>query len=121
MTPDPDSQKLADLVASVLRDSPPMTTREIATAIQRRGTKIDARGITLVLLENRRRFRLHKARFLQRRAKWQLVEAGPADDPGNAGAPVPAWPYRPTLSGSTAAPLAFREDDPPTNALGPAM
>jgi hypothetical protein len=121
MSSELDSNALADLVASVLRGNRPMTTHEIAKALQRRSVKADADKVTRILLSNRRRFGLHKPRFFQRRAKWQLVEAGPADDPGNAGAPVPAWPYRPTLSGSAAAPLAFRQDDPPTDAIGRAI
>jgi hypothetical protein len=121
MSFEPDSTQLADLIASVLRDHPPMTTDEIAKALQRRSLKTDAEQVTRILLANRRRFGLHKPRFFQRRAKWQLVEAGPADDPGHAGAPVPAWPHRPTLSGSAAATLSFREDDPPTNAVGRAV
>jgi hypothetical protein len=121
MSSDSDSNELVDVIAAVLRDTQPMTTREIAKALERRSVKADARSVRLVLIHNRRRFRLHKSRFLQRRATWQLVEVGPADDPGHADAPVPAWPYRPTLSGSAAAPLSFREDDPPTNAMGRAI
>jgi hypothetical protein len=121
MSSELDSNALADLVASVLRGNGPMTTHEIAKALKRRSVQIDAERVTRILLANRRRFGLHKPRFFQRRAKWHLVEAGPADDPGHAGAPVPAWPYRPTLSGSAAAPLSFREDDPPTNAMGRAV
>jgi hypothetical protein len=122
MSSDANSNELADLVASILRGGRPMTPHEIAAALTRRsGVRVDARGVTLVLIENRRRFRLNKSRFFQRRATWQLVEAGPADDPGHAGAPVPAWPHRPTLSGAAALPLAFREDDPPTNAVGDAV
>jgi hypothetical protein len=121
MSSEADSKDLADLVASVLRDNRPMTTHEIAKALQRRSVKTDAEMVTRILLTNRRRFALHRPRFFQRRARWQLVEAGPADDPGHAGAPVPARPYRPTMSGSAAVPLAFRDDDPPPNAMGGAV
>lgn len=95
-----------------------MTTAEIARAIQRHAkVKTDARSVTAVLAESRR-FRPSHRRFFQRGAKWELVEAGPADSPGTAGAPVPARPYPPTLSGAAAADLSFREDEPPTNAIG---
>ena len=47
----------------------------------------------------------------------QPVEAGTADDPGGAGAAVPARPHPPTLSSGAAAALTFEEDDPPTNAV----
>jgi len=46
------------------------------------------------------------------------VEAGSGDDPGGAGAPVPARPYPPTLSSGARAPLSFEQDEPPTNAVG---
>jgi hypothetical protein len=122
MSSDGDSRELADMIADVMRGSRPLTVRQIATAIERRsGVTTDPRTVTVVLIKNRRRFGLYRPRFFQRLAKWHLVEAGPADDPGNAGASVPAWPYRPTMSGSAAVPLAFREDDPPTNAMGPAV
>lgn len=63
------------------------------------------------------RFKERRPRFLQRSTRWQLVEAGPADVPGTA-APVPARPYRPSLSGAAAAALTFDEDQPPPNAIG---
>jgi hypothetical protein len=121
MSSEAESNDLADLIASVLRDNRPMTSREIAKALRRRSVKTDSEMVTRILLTSRGRFGLHRPRFFQRRARWQLVEAGPADDPGHAGAPVSARPYRPILSGSAAIPLAFREDDPPTNAIGRAV
>jgi hypothetical protein len=50
----------------------------------------------------------------------QPVEAGSADDPGGAGAAVPARPYPPTLSSGAAAALTFEQDEPPTDAVGQA-
>jgi len=50
----------------------------------------------------------------------QPVEAGSADDPGGAGAAVPARPYPPTLSSGAAAALTFEQDEPTTNAVGQA-
>ena len=95
-----------------------MTTSQIVVAIRRRsGVKTDGAGVTRVLVMNRRLFRLHRRHFLLRKVRWQLVEAGPADAPGNAGAPVPAWPYRPLLSGAASARLTFREDEPPADAI----
>jgi hypothetical protein len=40
------------------------------------------------------------------------VEAGSGGAPGAAGAPVPARPHPPTLSGGAAAELTFGEDEP---------
>jgi hypothetical protein len=76
----------------------------------------DGRSVTAVLVDSRQ-FRRSLRRFFERIARWKLVEVGPADNPGTAGAPVPARPYPPTLSGAAAAELSFREDDPP-NAVG---
>jgi hypothetical protein len=110
--------RLAELVASEMRGHRPMTASEIVRAIQRHAhVKTDARSVTYVLTD-RNHFRRSRRRFFQRGARWELVEAGPADDPGAAGAPVPARPYRPTLSGAAAAELTFRDDNPPTNAIG---
>src|SRR2546428_10627735 len=50
----------------------------------------------------------------------QPVEAGSADDPGGAGAAVPARPYPPTLSSGAAAALTVEQDEPTTNAAGQA-
>ena len=40
------------------------------------------------------------------------VESGSAGDPGTSGAPVPARPHPPTLSGGATAPLTFEQDEP---------
>lgn len=52
------------------------------------------------------------------------VEAGSGGDTGaagGAGAPVPARPYPPTLSGAVAQALTFDDDEPPTDAVGRAL
>lgn len=111
-------ERLVELIVSEMRGHRPMTASEIARAIQHHAkVKTDARSVTAVLAESRR-FRPTHRRFFQRGARWELVEVGPADNPGPAGAPVPARPHPPTLSGAAAADLAFREDEPPTNAIG---
>jgi len=114
-------ERLAGLISLVMRGSRPMTASEIARAIRRRSkVKTDARSVATVLMVHPRHFMRSPRRFLffQRSSRWVLVEAGPADSPGTAGAPVPAWPYRPTLSGAAAASLTFRDEEPPTNAIG---
>ena len=113
-------ERLLELVAGIMRGNRPMTDAQIARTIHRRANvQTDARSVRHVLMSNQRRFRPVGSRFsfFRRGVRWRLVEAGPASDPGNAGPPVPARPYRPLLSGATAQPLAFREDDPPTNAI----
>ena len=116
-----DHRRLSELIAEVLRANTPMTEQRIASAISRRaGVRTDARSVRLVLLALPHRFRPAKDRFrfLRRAARWQLVEAGPAEDPGTSGAPVQATPRAPLLSGSAAAQLTFREEDPPAEAIG---
>lgn len=114
-------ERLAELITMVMRGGRPMTASEIARAIRRRTkVKTDARSVATVLTVHSRHFKRSPRRFLffQRSSRWELVEVGPTDSPGTAGAPVPAWPYRPTLSGAAAASMTFREDEPPTNAIG---
>ena len=114
-------ERMDELVAEVLRDQRPMTEAQIVRAIFRRArVTTDAPSVRIVLMSHAGRFCRVRPRFhlFRRSSRWLLVEAGPASDPGNAGAPVPAWPYRPTLSGAAAAPLNFRCDAPPTNATG---
>ncbi len=111
--------KLAELIVSVMRGHRPMTTTEIARAIRKRtGAIADKRSVSYALKDNPRRFVRGHRRFFQRSSRWHLVEVGPVDSPGTAEAPVPARPYPPTLSGAAAAELKFREDEPPTNAVG---
>jgi len=111
-------ERLAELIVSVMRGHRPMTVVEIARAIQRNAkVKTDEISVTAILMD-RGHFRRSRRRFFQRGARWELVEVGSSDNPGTAGAPVPARPYPPTLSGAAAADLSFREDDPPTNAIG---
>ena len=117
-------ERLLELVVSVMRDKRPMTDGQIVRAVYRRArVKTDTKSVRLVLKANSRRFRLVRSgpNFWPRSVRWCLVEAGPADDPGHAGAPVPARPYRPMLSGAAAVPLAFREEEPPTGAIGRAV
>jgi hypothetical protein len=112
-------ERLAELISLVMRGSRPMTASEIARAVRRRTkVKTDARSVTAVLMVHPRHFMRVRRRFFQRGGRWELVEVGPADSPGTAGAPVPAWPYPPALSGAAAATLTFREEEPPTNAIG---
>jgi hypothetical protein len=109
---------LGKLIASVMQGNQPMTEKEIVKAIHRRATvKTDVRHVRRVLYSHPGRFS-RISRRLRFVVRWRLVAAGPANDPGNAGSPVPAWPYRPLLSGAAAVPLMFREDEPPTNAIG---
>ena len=113
--------RLTELVAFAMRANSPMTEHEIVRAIYRLArVKTDARSVRLILMSDRRRFGLLRPRFrfFQRSTRWQLVEVGSADNPGTAGAPVPARPYPPTLPGAAAAELTYREDEPPTNAIG---
>jgi hypothetical protein len=111
-------ERLAELIVAEMRGHRPMTAAEIARAIGRHArVKTDARSVTSILLDTQH-FRRSRRRFFQRGARWELVEVGPADNRGMAGAPVPARPYPPTLSGAAAADLSFRGDEPPTNAIG---
>ncbi len=115
----PDEQ-LEELVISVMRGKRPMTASEIARALLLHAeVRTDERSVVAILRSHPKRFaRKRLGRFFQRSTRWQLVEAGPADEPGTAGAPVPARPYPPTLSDAAAAPLMFGDDEPPTNAIG---
>src|ERR1700694_1635902 len=114
-------EQLDRLVVSVMRGNRPMTERQIARALKSRAnTKTDARSVRMILMSRPGRFDQVPPRFriFGRTIRWRLVEAGPAGDPGSAGAPVPAAPYRPFLSGAAAAPRIFRSDEPPANAVG---
>jgi hypothetical protein len=111
-------ERLAELIVFEMRGHRPMSASEIARAIRRHAkVKTDARSVTSVLVA-KDHFRRSRRWFFQRGAKWELVEVGPADNPGTTEARVPARPYPPTLSGTAAADLSFREDEPPTNAIG---
>ena len=111
-------ERLTELIVFEMRGHSPMSASEIARAIRRHAkVKTDARSVTSILVD-KHRFRRSLRRFFQRAARWELVEVGPADNPGTANARVPARPYPPTLSGAAAADLSFREDEPPTNAIG---
>ena len=117
----PDVERLSELIAQVLRSNRPMTEQRIASAIYRRArVRTDARSVHLVMTGQPRRFVRVEDRFLflRRAARWRLVEAGPASDLGTSGAPVPALPLRPLMSGAAAAELTFREEDPPPQAIG---
>lgn len=111
-------ERLEELILDVMRGGQPMTASQIAAAIHRHSrVRADARSVTRLLRFRPKRFVPKRSRFFVR-TRWQMVEAGPADEPGTAGAPVPARPYPPTLFGGAAAELEFREDEPPTNAVG---
>jgi len=107
-----------------------MTAAEIASAASRRShRKIDRRNVEKILMPlaggvvtvsgmpPRMVLRQRRRRLLQQVVRWRLVEA-PASPPDASEAPVPAWPYPPTLSGAAAVPLTFRDDEPPANAIG---
>jgi hypothetical protein len=121
---------LLKLIVTVMHDGRPMTASEIAKAASKcSARRVDRRSVEAMLrsvsggvvnlagvppcriIPQRRR------RLLQRGTRWRLVDV-PASPPNSSEAPVPAWPYPPTLSGAAAAPLTFREDEPPTNAIG---
>lgn len=111
-------ERLAELIVWEMRGHRPMTAAEIARAIRRHAkVKTDARSVTSILVD-KQHFRRSRRGFFQRGARWELVEVGPADNPGTTEAPVPARPYPPTLSGAAAVVLSFREDEPPTSAIG---
>lgn len=113
---------LEGLIAAVMRGNRPLTERQIVSALQRRARfKTTVARVRAVLCADPHRFMPARARFrvLWRRTRWRLVEAGPSSDPGSAGAPVPARPHRPLLSGAAAAELVFRDDDPWPSAVGP--
>ncbi|HEV2139965.1 MAG TPA: hypothetical protein VGT01_02140 [Candidatus Dormibacteraeota bacterium] len=113
------SEDLGELIYNVMRGRGAMTTAQIASAMQRRtGVKTKIRTVTEILEGRPGRFRRLPRKFLQRSTRWQLVEVAASDNPGTAGAPVPARPFTPTLSGAAAAELTFRQDEPPTNAIG---
>jgi len=120
-----DLYRLSVLVVSVMRNRRPMTVGEIASAIQlQSGVKVNRRSVRRALVSNRNRFTTVRTQFklFWPSRRWRLVETGSVDDPGNAGAPVPARPYRPTLSGAAAVALTFGEleppQKPPTDAIG---
>jgi hypothetical protein len=121
---------LVKLIVTVMHDGRPMTVAEIAKAASKRSARrVDRRSVEAMLrsvsggvvilagvppcriIPQRRRH------LFQRGTRWRLVEV-PASPPNTSGAPVPAWPYPPTLSGAAAVPLTFRADEPPTNAIG---
>ena len=121
---------LVKLIVTVMHGGRPMTAAEIAKAASKSSaTKVDWRSVAAMLrsvsggvvvlacvppcriIPQRRR------RFFQRNTRWRLVDV-PASPPNTTGAPVPAWPYPPTMSSAAAVPLTFREDEPPTNAIG---
>jgi hypothetical protein len=111
-------ERLTELIVWEMRGHRAMTASEISRAIRRNArVKTDVRSVTSILVD-KPHFRLSPRRFFQRGARWELVEVGPADNSGTAGAPVPARPYPPTLSGAAAADLSFRGDGPPSNAIG---
>jgi hypothetical protein len=121
---------LVKLIVTVMLDGRPMTATEIAKAASKRSPrKVDRHSVEAMLrsvsggvvilagvppcriIPQRRR------RLFQRGTRWRLVEV-PASPPNTSGAPVPVWPYPPTLSGAAAVPLMFRDDGPPTNVIG---
>lgn len=113
------SEDLGELIYYVMRGRGAMTTAQIASAMRRRtGVKTKVRTVSEILQMQPHRFKRLPRRFLQRSTRWELVEVSSSDAPGAAGAPIPARPYPPTLSGAAAAELIFREDEPPTNAIG---
>jgi hypothetical protein len=120
MSSDP-ANELADLIAAVLSDTQPMTTHAIAKALQRRSVKTHAERVTRILLANRRRFPPPPGRILPTSREVAARRGGTRGRTQQGRRCGSCLPYRPTPSGSAAAPLAFREDDPPTNAMGRAV
>jgi hypothetical protein len=111
-------ERLLRAVVESMRGGAPMTSREIARVASRRGyRRVGRRSVERILKHNSLMFELHSRRHFLSAARWRLVEAGQSG-PDLSGAPVPAWPYRPALSGAAAVTLTFREDEPPTNAIG---
>jgi hypothetical protein len=121
---------LLKLIVAVMLDGRPMTAAAIAKAASKRSVRrIDARSVDtmlrsasggLVILAGVPPCRFipqRRRRLLQRGTRWRLVEV-PTSPPDTSAAPVPAGPYPPTLSGAAAVPMTFREDEPPTNAIG---
>lgn len=121
---------LLKLIVTVMYDRRPMTAAEIAKAVSKSSArKVDRRSVEAVLVPlvgglvmvtglPAGRLICQRGRSLFPRAtRWRLV-GEPASPPDASGAPVPAWPYAPMLSGAAAANLTFREDEPPTNAIG---
>jgi hypothetical protein len=122
---------LLSLIVTVLYESPAMTAAEIAKAATiKRGRRVERRSVEAILrplaggfvaVAGVPRCRVIRQRrgLLQRAVRWRLVAAeAPASPPDASGAPVPARPYPPHLSGAAAANLTFRDDEPPTNAIG---
>jgi hypothetical protein len=112
-------ERLLRAVVESMRGGAPMTAGEIARVASRRGyRRVGRRSVERILKHNSLLFELHSHRRFLSAARWRLVEAGPASGPYLTGAPVPAWPRRPTLSGAAAATLTFGEDEPPIDAIG---
>lgn len=121
---------LLRLIVTVMHDGRAMTAGEIAKAAsQRSARRVDRRSVDAILkplvggvvtvagIPACQIIRQPRRGLLQRGTRWRLVEV-PASPPDTSRAPVPAWPYPPTLSGAAAATLTFREEEPPTNAIG---
>jgi hypothetical protein len=112
-------ERLLRAVVESMRGCGPMTAREIARVASRRGhRRVGRRSVEKILKHNSLMFELHSHRHLLSAARWRLVDAGHAGGPDITGAPVPAIPRPPMLSGAAAVPLTFREDEPPANAIG---
>jgi hypothetical protein len=121
---------LLKLIVTVMRDGRAMTAGEIAKlASQRSVRRVDRRSVEAILkpltggvvtladVPPCQIIRARRRGLLRRVTRWRLVEA-PASPPDTSGAPVPARPYPPTLSGAAAAMLTFWDEEPPTDAIG---
>jgi hypothetical protein len=114
-----DVSRLRALIVGALRERELMTARQIVRAIRRDArVRTDVRSVRFILQAGG--FARVRSKFVPfiKVARCRLAEAGPADGPGRSGAPVPARPYRPVLGGTAAAHLVFRDEDPPTAAVG---
>jgi hypothetical protein len=121
---------LLTLIVKVMHESPDLTAAAIARLVSNRtARRVDRRHVDSILgrvegdivsvtgVPPCRVVRRRRRGLFRRAAQWRLVEA-PASPPDSHEAPVPARPYKPTISGAAAATLSFRKDEPPTDAVG---
>jgi hypothetical protein len=125
-------ESLLTLIVTVMYESPPMTSAQIALAATNRSARrVDRRQVETLLgslggafvsvagVPRRQVIRHRRHGLIRRMTRWSLVDApASGSPPDTSGAPAPLRPYPSTSSGAAAAPLTFRADEPPTNAIG---